>query len=102
MPFQATCRGLVGSLLAVAWTPARAPGVKGLCLKLVHVIFSCNAWLLWQQVRVHAFPTACPCSHNPELTVRETLDFSARCQGMKTRMGESEPSVLVWGVSGHV
>lgn len=25
--------------------------------------------------------------HNPELTVRETLDFSARCQGMKTRMG---------------
>lgn len=27
--------------------------------------------------------------HVPDMTVRETLDFSARCQGVGTRYGES-------------
>lgn len=30
--------------------------------------------------------------HLPELTVRETLDFSARCQGVGTRYGKSRYS----------
>ena len=28
--------------------------------------------------------------HVPDMTVRETLDFSARCQGVGTRYGKSE------------
>lgn len=37
--------------------------------------------------------------HTPEMTVRETIDFSARCQGVESRKGvEFLPSLIIPGL----
>ncbi len=88
-------RGNMQCHLLAALLPAMPLGVKAWFLMLMHVILDPTAWKLWQSCV--PIQTACQCSHNPELTVRETLDFSARCQGMKARLGEAQLARLrVW------